>query len=93
VAFAGYLKELGIMDFLSVRELPRATSTAYADVRKGLLPPPVKLGPRRSGWPAHEIQQIFAARAAGWDENNIRALVLALMKARQQQAPTLPASL
>ena len=77
-----------MINFLSAQELPRAHSTVYSDVRKGLLTAPVKVGPRKSAWPADEINQIYAARAAGWPEEEIKALVKALMAARQKRAPT-----
>ncbi len=74
---------------LSLERLPqvsersgRAPSTVRDDIRKKLFTQPVKLGPRASGWPAHETDQIIAARIAGQTNDQIRDLVEKLHAAR-----------
>lgn len=61
-------------------------STIFDHVRDGLLPPSVRLGPRATGWPAGELERIFAARAAGAGDEAVRQLVAALVAARRQAA-------
>lgn len=39
-----------------------ASSTIYEWVRKGLFPGPVQLGPRATGWYAHEVQSWLDSR-------------------------------
>jgi prophage regulatory protein len=63
-----------------------ARPTLYARVKAGLLPPPIKLGLRASGWPAHEVEAITRARMAGQSEGEIRALVSDLMQRRTHLA-------
>lgn len=58
-------------------------STIHLDIRKGLFPAPVKIGPRASAWPAHETDQILAARLAGQTDDQIRALVSRIHEARK----------
>ena len=72
--------------FIRPSEMPKHTggahSTTYADVKAGLLPPPVKLGRRSSGWIAREVAAVQQARIAGRSENEIRELVTQLIKLR-----------
>lgn len=56
----------------------------YQNVQNGLIPPPIKLGPRFARWPEHEVEAILKARVAGADDNEIRRLVLALVAARRE---------
>lgn len=53
----------------------------YSKVKKGLLPPPVKIG-RSSIWPEAEIDQILAAHIRGEAVDEIKALVRNLVSAR-----------
>lgn len=59
-----------------------AQSTFYEWISRGLMPPGIALGWRSVGWPAHELDAIAAARIAGKTEDEIRALVRALVAAR-----------
>ncbi|TFZ01018.1 AlpA family phage regulatory protein [Ramlibacter henchirensis] len=72
--------------FIRPAEMPKHTgcaqSTAYADVKAGLLPPPVKLGRRSSGWIAREVAAVQQARIAGSSEGEIRKLVAELVRQR-----------
>jgi prophage regulatory protein len=60
----------------------RGSSSLWNDVKAGMLPPPVHIGPNSSAWPSHEIAQIDQARLAGADDSAIKALVIALVAAR-----------
>ena len=64
------------------RQYPRSRSTIYGDIRAGRFTPPVALGPRCSAWPAREVDQILAARAAGASDRQIRQLVTRLVAER-----------
>jgi prophage regulatory protein len=72
--------------FIRPNDMPKHTggahSTTYADVKAGLLPPPVKLGRRASGWIAREVAAVQQARIAGMTEDEIRKLVTRLVKQR-----------
>jgi prophage regulatory protein len=59
-------------------------STLYAQMKQGLLPRPVHLGPRAVGWPSEEIQAINAARIAGKSDAEIKALVKRLEIVRKE---------
>lgn len=61
-------------------------STLYWRVGQGTFTRPVKLGPRASGWPEREVDAIAAARIAGAEDDEIRALVSALHTARKGAA-------
>jgi prophage regulatory protein len=62
----------------------KARSTIYAECAGGLFPRPIRLGQRAVGWPAHEVDQILAARIAGASDTAIRQLVAQLTAQRQQ---------
>lgn len=55
-------------------------------IRDGFVPPPIKLSPdptrRAVGWPAHEVDEIIAARIAGLDADATRSLVAGLVERR-----------
>ena len=57
-------------------------STMYERAQDGRLTPPVKVGPRLSAWPLHEIEAINAATVAGKSADDIRALVADLGRQR-----------
>lgn len=58
-------------------------STLYLRIQQGLFTRPVRLGQRSVGWPASEIEAINAARIAGLNDGQIRALVVRLESARK----------
>ena len=58
-------------------------SSIYGRIKRGLLPPPVHIGERASGWPSAEINTIVAAQIAGKSEDVIRALVSQLIEDRK----------
>jgi prophage regulatory protein len=58
------------------------SSTLYLRIQQGLWPRPVSLGDRAVGWPSNEVDAVVAARIAGQSNDEIRALVKRLHKAR-----------
>jgi len=58
--------------------------TPWRHTRAGVLPPPVKLSPGCTRWPAHEVEAIDRARLAGADDAAIRELVQRMVAARRQ---------
>ena len=61
----------------------RSNSSHYVDIKNRTWTVPVKIGPRASGWPEHEVIQLNQARIAGMSEEEIRKLVLQLEAARK----------
>jgi len=57
-------------------------STLYLRISQGLWTRPVSLGPRAVGWPGGEVAALNASRIAGKTDEEIRALVTRLEKAR-----------
>ena len=64
--------------------LPR--TPFYDDVRNGLLPPLVKIGPRASAIPSNEVDAVISYRIAGKPNNEIKELVKRLIDDRQELA-------
>lgn len=58
-------------------------STFYNHIARAILPPTIKFGPRAVGHFQHEIDAIMSARAAGQTEDQIKALVISQIAARQ----------
>jgi prophage regulatory protein len=61
----------------------KARSTLYADISRGIFPPPVALGAKSVGWPASEVYTINAARVAGKSDAEIKQLVADLVARRK----------
>ena len=59
-------------------------STIYLRIAQGLWTRPVSLGARSVAWPDSEVLALNAARVAGKNETQIRALVSELHAARGQ---------
>jgi len=57
--------------------------TLYEHMAKGLFPRPIKLGPKLATWPQAEVARMNAARIAGKDEDEIKALVVVLTSERK----------
>lgn len=73
--------------FLTAKELTTSIlrisrGHLYEMQRRGLLVTGVRLGERRVGYPAHEIEKIIDARTRGASDDDVRALVRKLMHAR-----------
>ena len=58
-------------------------SSLYAAIQRDEFVPPVKLGRKRSAWPANEIAAIVAAHVRGDTIEAIKALVVRLVEARK----------
>lgn len=61
----------------------KSRSTHYADIKAGLMTPPVLLGIHAVAWPENEINAINMARISGKNEEEIRLLVANLIKQRE----------
>ena len=68
-----------------VAKTGRRRSTVYSDIKAGTFPPPIKVGRRAVGWPAHEVDEILRARVSGQGEEQVRMLVCRLLAARGAQ--------
>ncbi len=77
--------------FIKIREIQTRTqlarSTIYYHIKLGVLPNPIKLGGRASAWLEHEINQILAARIAGYSDEAIISLVQQLENDRPSILP------
>lgn len=75
-----------------VSRLGMTDSALDRAIRDGFVPPPVKLSPdptrRAVGWPAHEADEVIAARIAGLDPEATRELVADLVGRRANAATT-----
>lgn len=60
-----------------------ARSTIYKNVHAGLITPAVRIGENSVAWPEHEINALVAARIAGKNDDEIKALVTKLVADRQ----------
>lgn len=58
-------------------------SAHYADIKAGLFPKPVPIGRRAVAHPDYEVDAMNAATIAGRPSDEIRALVVQLVTARQ----------
>ena len=52
--------------------------TVWHHVKNGLLPKPIKIGPRAVGWLSDEIEAVMNARIAGKGDAEIKALIVDL---------------
>lgn len=78
-----------LINFVEVRErFPRSKSSIYADINTGLFPRGVALGAGSRAYLAAEVDMVAAARAAGFDDDRVRALVRDLAAARQAPDPS-----
>lgn len=59
-------------------------STLYDAIRRGVWPPPIRLGANSVAWLDHESQAVLAARVAGNSDDQIRGLVKELVAARSE---------
>lgn len=61
----------------------KSNTSWYQDIADGVLPPGVSVGLRGKGWNESELDAVLAARAAGWNDDQIRQLVRGLIEERQ----------
>lgn len=62
-------------------------SARYEWHKKGLLPGLIRIGPRATGLPEAEVQQVAAARVAGYSDEQIKTLVVQIHEHRKLAAP------
>lgn len=67
---------------LSLVRTGYSRSAFYSKIDQGLMTRPVRIGARAVAWPESEIEAILAARVSGVSENEIKALVERLHRAR-----------
>ncbi|MFA6162644.1 MAG: AlpA family phage regulatory protein [Methylobacter sp.] len=63
----------------------KSRSTIYRNIQAGLFTKPVQIGGDRVAWPSDEVAAINKARIAGKSDDEIRALVIELEAARNEQ--------
>lgn len=63
-----------------------ARSTVWHHVKHGLLPKPIKIGPRAVGWISDELEAVMNARIQGKGNAEIKALIIDLEQRRSQVA-------
>lgn len=62
----------------------KSRTSHYADIKEGLMTPPVKLSEHSVAWPESEVAAINGARIAGKSDEEIRKLVTSLVADRQR---------
>lgn len=50
----------------------------YDQIKKGLMPSPIKLGSHSVGWAKHEVDALVAARIAGKTDDDVKVIVTKL---------------
>lgn len=76
--------ELRVLKSRDVRERRRhGTTKLWEDIKRGVLTPPIKRGPRDNIWPESEIDQILRAELRGDSEAQRRELVKRLLEDRK----------
>lgn len=71
----------------------KSVASLYEHADSGILTRPVKVGPKASGWPEHEIDMILEARAIGASNDEIRTIVKGLHAKRESALNALRADL
>ncbi len=66
-------------------------SQLYLDVRRGVMPPPIRKG-KCISWPSHEVDEITQAIVAGATDAELRALTFALVARRAAGRPCIAAA-
>lgn len=66
-----------------LRRRGRCRASHYLDIKAGLFPHPVAIGPGAAAWPDYEVNAVNSARVAGKTDEEIRALVASLEAARK----------
>ena len=67
-------------------------SQLYLDVRRGVMPPPIRKG-KCISWPDHEVNEIAQAVIGGASDAELRALTRALIERRTAGKPQVGAEL
>lgn len=63
----------------------------YRDIKNGLFPPPITKGRRFAFWPEYELDALARAEIASATDEQLRALVRRLVKARAKLMPEISA--
>ena len=63
-----------------------STTSQFEQIRAGLLPSYINLGARSVGLFEHECKAIVTARSIGKSDDDIKLIVKALMRQREQSA-------
>jgi len=58
-------------------------STAFTQLKEGLLPPSISLGQRSKGYIVSELDAVLSARIAGCSDEEIKELVKTLVAQRK----------
>lgn len=69
----------------------QSRSALYVDMARGVMVQPFKIGARASGVLEQEVAEIVKARAAGWSDEQLKALVTRLHAKRKVNAPEIAA--
>lgn len=64
----------------------RSKSSLQLDEKAGIMPPPISIGGRAVAYIKHEVEAVIKARIEGQTNAQIKALVSALIKQRNQAA-------
>ena len=59
-------------------------STLFNRIKLGTFPPPISLGCRAVGWLEHEVDATLSLMSAGYNENQLKALVSELINKRKE---------
>lgn len=73
-----------------VERTAKSRSGIYADIKDGLFPPPVGLGPRAVAWVSGEIDAYIDAIIAGFSGGRLRAFVAEMVASRPKQMVKTP---
>tara|TARA_R110001606_G_scaffold399267_1_gene583102 strand:- start:4472 stop:4750 length:279 start_codon:yes stop_codon:yes gene_type:complete len=63
-----------------------SNTSLFEQTRAGIFPPPISLGARAVGFFLHEVQAVLVARSVGKSDDDIKLIVKALIKQREQSA-------
>lgn len=55
----------------------------YYQIKKGVMPPPIKLGEKAAAYLEHELDAVIACRAGGGTESDLREVVEYLVNHRE----------
>jgi prophage regulatory protein len=82
-----HLQTLKVLRKPEIKPLNGLSNTSYFEqIRNGLCVPFFSIGARAVGVFEHEVLAVVAARAAGKNDDEIRAIVKSLVKQREQSA-------
>ena len=62
----------------------RARTRFLHEVKEGLWPPCVELGPRNRPWMEHELDEVLGARIRGASDEEVKVVVKEIVERRQR---------